>query len=311
MTASQRPSNDGLGDVSVDHDVVGLRPEGGRVVLASDGDDQRDRLVAHGLDHVTKQVEIAVPDRSHRQVDDGHPAETIEPRRRLVRRRLGGGGTQRLHRGEALRSRGSAATAGRCPDTSGGTVRRAGPVRGPWPANAARPPRPSRATERTGSATRSSRRRRESPAPQPPMGRPTRRLRGRGASGAHASTTRSSSSARGTSSRLAKISVRKNRRCSSPTSRSNPGKRGAHSALNSSPRPARKASNPASRARSTKGSPVANATSCPAALAAAASGSERFVVTGERPAREQHAEPAPIVQFRRPRITVVGTGIDP
>ena len=45
------PQHDGLRDVSVDHDVVGLGSEGGRVVLASHGDDQRDRLVTHGLDH--------------------------------------------------------------------------------------------------------------------------------------------------------------------------------------------------------------------------------------------------------------------
>ena len=94
--------HDGLRDESVDHHVVGLGSEGGRVVLASHGDDQRDRLVAHGLDHATKQVEIAVPDRSHRHIDDRHPAETIEPLRRLVRRTFCGGRTKRLHRGEVL-----------------------------------------------------------------------------------------------------------------------------------------------------------------------------------------------------------------
>jgi glycosyltransferase involved in cell wall biosynthesis len=45
--------------------------------------------------------------------------------------------------------------------------------------------------------------------------------------GAHSSSTAPRSAARGASSRLAKISVRENRRCSSPPSRSNPGKRGA------------------------------------------------------------------------------------
>ena len=85
----------------------------------------------------------------------------------------------------------------------------------------------------------------------------------------------------------AKISVRKNRRCSSPPSRSNPGKRGAHSSLKLSDGPTRKASNPPRRARSSWWAPPwrrppRDQPGC------GREWNERFVMTGERPTGEEH-----------------------
>ena len=52
---------------------------------------------------MTKQVEIAVPDRSHGHIDDGHAAETIEPRRRARPSNVSAAaGRRRLYRGETL-----------------------------------------------------------------------------------------------------------------------------------------------------------------------------------------------------------------
>ena len=151
MTAAHRAEHDGLRDVSVNHDVVGLGPERSRVVLPSHGDDQHaSALVAHaprshdetGRDRGSRSFPWSHRRWACRRDDRATPAA---PRSNARRRRDGAPAPRR-----GARSRGSAATAGTCPRTSGGTVLRADPVRGPGPASAERPPRPSRANRANG-----------------------------------------------------------------------------------------------------------------------------------------------------------------
>jgi hypothetical protein len=78
-----------------------LGTEVGGVVLVADRDGQGDGLVAQRLDDPGEEIEVVVPDRSQRHVHDGPIAEGRQPLRRGCRGGgLGRGGAQRLHRGE-------------------------------------------------------------------------------------------------------------------------------------------------------------------------------------------------------------------
>jgi hypothetical protein len=75
----------------VNEHVVGLGSQTRRIVVAADGDDEGDVLIAYRLDHEPEYVEVAVPYRPHRQIDDRGTVESIEP--------LGWGGTWALAAG--------------------------------------------------------------------------------------------------------------------------------------------------------------------------------------------------------------------
>jgi hypothetical protein len=86
--------------VSVDDHVVGLGAETRRIVLTADGDDEGDVLLAYRLDHEPEHVEVAVPYRPHRQIDDRGGVESIEPLRWGGTWDLGGGWSQLLYGGD-------------------------------------------------------------------------------------------------------------------------------------------------------------------------------------------------------------------